>query len=93
MPGGFGGGPVSEYDQRVQRLVSLIMANVEPETWQGTGAADVDENQPTSRGAVSEYDGLIVVTQTARTHEKVERLLNMLREAAGMESRIGRVVR
>ena len=86
-------GRMSEYDQRVQRLVALIMANVEPETWQGAAAGAIEENPPRSRGAASEYDGLIVVTQTARTHEKVERLLNMLREAAGMENRMGRVVR
>jgi hypothetical protein len=84
-----GRGRVSDYDQRVQRLLALIMTNVDPRTWQGAA----EEDQPRPSGAASEYDGLIVVTQTARTHEKVERLLNMLREAAGMETRMGRVVR
>jgi hypothetical protein len=36
-------------------------------------------------GSISEYHGLIVVTQTAKTHKKVERVLDMLREASGFE--------
>ena len=45
-------------------------------------------------GTISEYNGLIVVTQTAQTHNKIERVLDMLREAAGLESpKTGKVVR
>jgi hypothetical protein len=37
---------------------------------------------------------LIVVTQTAQTHRKIEHVLEMLRRAAGLEvSKTGKVVR
>ena len=65
-------------------LISLIEANVDADSWTTVGGP----------GATSEFNGLIVVTQTARTQDKVERLLDMLRQAAGLDaSKSGRVVR
>jgi hypothetical protein len=85
--GGFGGQapakPLTEHEQRAQRLIDLIMTNVDPDSWTDMGGA----------GSISEYHGLIVVTQTAQTHKKVEHVLNMLRQAAGLESPQGNVVR
>lgn len=79
--GGASPGRGNEYEQRVAQLVALIKSNIDADTWQG-GTATAGE----PRGAVSEYGGLIVITQTAQTHEKVVRLLGMLREAMGDRS-------
>jgi hypothetical protein len=89
--GGFMGGggsglarPVSEHDVRAERLMDILTTNVDTDSWQETGGP----------GSISEYNGLIVVTQTAQTHKKVERVLDMLRQAAGLEaSKAGKVVR
>ena len=85
---GFGGGgfgeatppkPLSEHEQRAQRLIELITTSVNPQSWTEMGGA----------GSISEYHGLIVVTQTAQTHKKVEHVLNMLRQAADLERAAG----
>jgi hypothetical protein len=94
-------GAVNEHDQRSQRLMMMIMTNVDPQTWQGGrmmggggyGSEVSGTPMSPSSGSISEYSGLIVVTQTAHTHQKVERLLDMLREAAGLEGKVGKVVR
>lgn len=65
-------------------LIELITTNVDPHTWDDIGGP----------GTISAYHGLIVVTQTPQTHQKVERVLDMLREAAGLEvPGTGKVVR
>lgn len=84
-PGGLGGGmggmgtgeaePRTEHEKHADSLINLITTNVEPQTWDEVGGP----------GTISEYHGLIVVTQTAQIHKKVERVLDMLREAAGLE--------
>lgn len=85
--GGFGGMPeprVSEHDRRAGRLMAIITTNVDPQTWQTNDGT----------GNVSEYNGLIVVTQTAPTHRKIEQVLGMLRRAAGLETpKTARVIR
>lgn len=98
MPGGVGGygggrGRISEQDSRVQRLLALITTNVDADLWHGRAAREDAEDPAQPTGAVSEYEGLVIVTQSAQTHEKIERLLNLLREASGMETRMGRVLR
>ena len=64
--GGFGGEaptkPQTEHEMRAERLIDLITNNVDPDSWTDVGGA----------GSISEYHGLIVVTQTAQTHKKVE---------------------
>ena len=75
--------PLTEHEMRAQRLIDLITNNVDPDSWTDVGGP----------GSISEYHGLIVVTQTAQTHKKVEHVLNMLRQAAGLESPQGNVVR
>lgn len=86
--GGLGGEmqpqiPLSEHEMRAERLISLITTNVNPQSWTDAGGA----------GSISEYHGLIVVTQTAQTHKKVEQVLNMLRQAADLNAPQGRMVR
>jgi len=88
MPGGFGGGWMSGHDQRAERLMNIITTNVDQRSWSSAAV-----EQP-GNGSISEYNGLIVVTQTAQTHKKIEHVLNMLRESAGLEvSDTGKVVR
>ena len=70
-----GGRPQSEHEKHADALIDLITTNVDPEAWSDVGG-------PSS---ISAYHGLIVVTTTAPTHKKVERVLDMLREAAGLE--------
>jgi hypothetical protein len=74
--------PISEHDLRALRLIALVEANVDATSWSSVGGP----------GEISEFNGLVVVTQTDHTHGKVEHLLDMLRQAAGLE-KLGRVVR
>jgi hypothetical protein len=108
-PGGFGGGyggmgsgVPGEHEQRAQRLINILITNVDDQSWlmgpnPGTysGLAAGEEEQPKrGRGTISEYDGLIVVTQTAQTHRKIEHVLDMLRRASGLDnSKATKVVR
>ncbi len=76
--------PLTEHDLRAHRLMNIITTNVDNQTWDEVGGP----------GSISEYNGLIVVTQTAETHKKVERVLDMLRDAAGLDAtKRGKVVR
>lgn len=80
LGGGFGMGgqgtvePVSEHDLRARKLMNIMTTNVDAQSWDEVGGP----------GSISEYNGLIVVTQTGQVHQKVERVLDMLREAAGI---------
>ncbi|HUE69966.1 MAG TPA: permease prefix domain 1-containing protein [Pirellulaceae bacterium] len=80
MPGGGGMGgrsrpqPTTDHERKAARLMDLIITAVEPNSWQDTGGF----------GTISEYEGLIVVNHNARTHKKIENVLSMLRQAAGM---------
>jgi hypothetical protein len=76
--------PLTEQDQRADELIELVTSIVEPQTWDVVGGP----------GAIDAYNGLVVVAQTANVHKKVERLFDMLREAAGLEvPKTGKVVR
>jgi hypothetical protein len=82
--GGYGGGMLMPHNVHAAQLMNLIMTNVDQQSWSQTGGA----------GSISEYNGLIVVTQTAQTHKKIERVLEMLREAAGLDpAKAGKVVK
>jgi hypothetical protein len=76
--------PDSEVERRARELTTLVTTIVDPDTWSGSGGP----------GSVYSYSGLVVVAQTEHTHKKVERLFDMLREAAGLEApKSGKVVR
>lgn len=78
----------NQRDHRAEQLMKIITTNVDPATW-----ADSQRGKP-GNGAISEFNGLLVVTQTAQTHLKVEHVLNMLREAAGLDvTKANKVVR
>ena len=67
--------PLTAEEKRARALISLITTNIDSQAWDEVGGP----------GSISEYHGLIVVTQTAEIHKKIERVLDMLREAAGLE--------
>lgn len=79
---------------RVPLLLEAIQSNVMPATWRDQSVSAMGSRpRPSPPGSISEFDGLLIVTQTMHVHRKVENLLNMLREAGGREHKIGRVVR
>ena len=59
-----------------QRLMGLLMDSVESDSWAEVGG----------EGSVSEFNGLLVVKQSARVHEKIADLLEMLRKAAELDN-------
>lgn len=73
--------PLSKHDLRTEQLMDLIVTCVAPQSWDEVGGP----------GTMSPYNGLIVVSQTNEIHGRVERVLDMLREAANLEG--GKVVR
>jgi hypothetical protein len=86
---GFGGAPsqaepLSAHETRAYRLMNIITTAVEPQNWSEVGGF----------GTISEFNGLVVISQSARTHTKIEKVLDMLRQAAGLEKpKNGSVVR
>ncbi|HEX5102949.1 MAG TPA: hypothetical protein VFV87_04015 [Pirellulaceae bacterium] len=58
-----------------EHLMEVITQAIDLHLWDENGGP----------GTIGEYSGMLVVTQTDRVHGKVERFLNMLREAAGLE--------
>lgn len=87
--GGYGGGASGvakppESTSRPDQLLGIITNAVDTSTWDEIGGP----------GTMGHYNGLIVITQTASTHKKVENLLDMMRTAAGLETAKGsKVVR
>jgi hypothetical protein len=101
MPGGMGGmmggmgmgssdssprqqRPLSEQDLKAEQLMNIVTTAVDPDSWSEVGGP----------GTIGQYNGLIVVSQSARTHAKIEKVLDMLREAGGLpKTKSPRVVR
>jgi hypothetical protein len=65
--------PLTEQDQKAEQLMDILVTAVDPASWSDQGGP----------GTIGQYTGLIVVSQSARTHTKIEKVLDMLREAAG----------
>jgi general secretion pathway protein D len=71
-------------ERKAEQLIDIITTAVNPDSWQEMGGP----------GTIGEYNGLVVVSQSARTHSKIEKVLDMLREAANLPKAKGpRVVR
>jgi hypothetical protein len=68
-------GPQTELDKRTDAIVELVTGTVKPDSWDDVGGP----------GAIDAYNGLFVVSQTSEVHEQVERLFDMLRQAAGLQ--------
>lgn len=74
MPGMAGGGGLGGFAGSQSKLSGLIQTAVESDTWDTVGGA----------GSISEFNGLLVVKQSGRVHEKIDELLSMLRKAADL---------
>jgi hypothetical protein len=70
---------MDEASQRADRLMNIVTSAVAPDSWQASGGF----------GTVGEYSGLLVVNHNARTHRQIEKVLAMLREAAGKDAAAG----
>jgi general secretion pathway protein D len=88
--GGMGSGegrqqrPLSEQDLKAEQLMNIVTTAVEPDSWSEVGGS----------GTIGQYNGLLVVSQSARTHAKIEKVLDMLREAGNLpKTKSPRVVR
>jgi type II secretory pathway component GspD/PulD (secretin) len=74
LSGGYEG-DFREYTPEVE-LVDLIQRTVEPASWDEIGGD----------GSIATYNGLLAVRQSPRMHAKVERVLNLLQAAVGLEA-------
>ena len=75
-PPGTADGPLTVHDLRVKQLIDVITATVAPDTWDVVGG----------EGAIAEFNGLLVVSQTTRRQREVARLLETLRRVAKLDS-------
>ena len=74
--------PQTELGRRTDDLIELITSTVKPDSWDDVGGP----------GAIDAYNGLFVVSQTAKVHEQVEHVFDMLRKAAGLQATKGEKV-
>ena len=68
---------ILDRDYTIDDLIEIITSNVHPDSW--------DFNGPEH---LLDFKGLVVVTQTEEVHEDIEKLLNMLHKAAGLEEKV-----
>jgi len=71
------GGMVRTHDLS-NNLVGVITETVSPDSWCEVGGP----------GAAREYKGMIIVTQTRKVHEEIEKLLNLMHKAADLEGKV-----
>ncbi len=64
-------------DTEASRLTDVIQSSVEPDSWQDNGG----------RGTIRYYRGTLVIAQTVKTHQAVERLLSELRAATNQAAK------
>jgi hypothetical protein len=76
MPGGAASGGLGGMSATRRGLPGLIQTAVESASWEDVGGV----------GSISEFNGLLVIKQSARVHEKVDELLAMLRQAADLDT-------
>lgn len=69
-------GPDGNYE--VEDLIDVLTTSVDPDSWDEVGGP----------GSVSDFKGLVTVSQTQEIHERVERLLNLLHKAGGLEEKV-----
>jgi len=75
--------PETELERRTEELAVLVTSSVRPDSWDDYGGP----------GSICGFNGLFVVSQTREVQEQIERVLDMLRQAAGIDAKAGRVVR
>jgi hypothetical protein len=79
---GDGGGALQSEVSDAENLIAVITTTIDPEIWVEVGGP----------GSIAEYKGLLTISATQKVHEKVERLLNMLHQAAGLKEQQVKVV-
>jgi hypothetical protein len=82
IAGGTSEAPAPSEISDAENLINVITTVIDAEMW-------VDVGGPS---AIAEYKGLLTVATTQETHQKVERLLNMLHQAAGLKEQRVKVV-
>jgi hypothetical protein len=75
--------PETELERRTDQLTDLITNSIKQDSWDEVGGS----------GTITSFNGIFVVAQTTRIQDQVEQLFNLMRQAAGLESRAGQVVR
>src|SRR5439155_22038256 len=61
-------------DDPIEQLVRIITETVAPELWRDNGGAV---------GSIRTWDGLLIITQSPKNHEAIERLLAEMRSGLG----------
>jgi general secretion pathway protein D len=69
-------GPDGGYD--VSDLIEAITGTIASDSWDNVGGP----------GSISDFKGLVTMTQTQEVHEQIESLLNMLHKAGGLEEKV-----
>ena len=69
-------GPEGGYD--IADLMKVITTTVTPDSWDEVGGP----------GSISDFKGLVTISTTQEVHERVERLLNLLHKAGGLEGKV-----
>jgi hypothetical protein len=66
-------------EQRAKNFVNVITSTIASDSWQQEGG---------HVGSISEFDGFLIVRQTADGHEQIEDLLDMLRDAVHERAKV-----
>lgn len=69
-------GPDGGYE--IADLMKTITVTVVPDSWDEVGGP----------GSLADFKGLLTVSQTQEVHEQIEKLLNMLHKAGGLEEKV-----
>jgi len=62
----------------ISDLMNVISTTVIPDSWDNVGGP----------GSISDFKGLVTVNQTQEVHAQVEKLLNLLHKAGGLEEKV-----
>ncbi|MFN0020169.1 MAG: hypothetical protein ACKVP0_18060 [Pirellulaceae bacterium] len=69
-------GPDGGYE--IADLMKTITVTVVPDSWDEVGGP----------GSLADFKGLLTISQTQEVHEQIEKLLNMLHQAGGLEEKV-----
>lgn len=73
---GAGVDPRPTREERVQQIIDIIQANIDPSGWKDTGG---------ETGALQELNGSLIITNTPGNHREIVGLLSKLREIRNMQ--------
>lgn len=62
----------------INDLIDVITSTIAPDSWDEVGGP----------GSIADFKGLVTVNGAQDVHEQIERLLNMLHQAGGLEERV-----